>query len=280
VYAIPITGFYEGLILNVDLFEEYDVDYPADWDKLVEAIETFDANGIVPMAVGLGTTPHYQIEYSILKVGGAEAHSAGLENGVHPMWAEGLNNIKKLYDMNAFQRDTLTQGWEGARTLFKQGRAAMIVEGSWAIADCENEGANTVTMIHYPKSGPLGNQTDMIAGFTSGMYLSKKAYNDDKKQEVLLKLFKKLTSPEFIKAAAEANGGLPAAEVTPEGLSQPYLDGLKAFQEADHALLPIDAQIPAPAWRELVDGIAYICADRKSPEEVLDDVYDIYLESK
>ncbi|HLV09487.1 MAG TPA: extracellular solute-binding protein, partial [Halanaerobiales bacterium] len=47
VYAIPITGFYEGLILNVDLFEEYDVDYPADWDKLVEAIETFDANGIV-----------------------------------------------------------------------------------------------------------------------------------------------------------------------------------------------------------------------------------------
>ncbi|MDI3548786.1 MAG: raffinose/stachyose/melibiose transport system substrate-binding protein [Halanaerobiales bacterium] len=278
VYAIPITGFYEGLILNVDLFEKYDVDYPTSWEKLVEAIETFKANGVTPMAVGLGIIPHYQIEHSILKVGGAAAHDAGFENGIHPMWVEGLKNIKTLYDMGAFQKDTLTQGWEGARALFKQGEAAMIVEGSWAIADCQNEGANTVTMIAYPKSGPLGNPTDMIAGFTSGMYMSKEAYNDPTRQEAVLKLFKTLTSPAFIKKAAEANGGLPAAKVTPEGLAQPYLDGLKAFQEAEHISLPIDAQIPRPAWTEIVNGIAYICVGRRTPEEVLQAAYDVYLE--
>ena len=280
LYALPITGFYEGLILNVDLFTRYDVEYPTSWDKLVKAIEVFKENGIVPMAVGLGMTPHYQIEHSVLKVGGAAAHGAGLANGIHPMWIEGLKNIKELYEMEAFQKDTLTQGWEGARTLFKQGKAAMIVEGSWAIADCQNDGANTVTMIAYPKSGPLGDGTDMIAGFTSGMYLSKEAYHDPEKQEAVLRLYKFLTSKDFIKKIAEANGGLPAAKVTPAQLTQPYLDGLAAFQAAKHVCLPIDAQIPRPAWQEIVNGIAYICAGRKSPEEVLTAAREIYLEIK
>lgn len=278
VYAVPITGFYEGLILNLDLFEEYDVDYPASWDKLVEAVETFKDNGITPMALGLGVTPHYQIEHSILKVGGAAAHDAGLENGIHPMWVEGLNNIKELYDLGAFQKDTLTQGWEGARSLFKQGKAAMLVEGSWAIADASNNGEIKVTMIAYPKSATLGDPTDMIAGFTSGMYLSRDAYHDPVKKDAVLKLFKTLTSAEFIKAAAEANGGLPAAKVTPEGLPQPYLDGLAAFQAAEHISLPIDAQIPRPVWTEIVNGVSYVCAGRKTAEEVLQSAYDIYLE--
>jgi len=278
IYAIPITGFYEGVILNKGLFAEYNVDYPTSWEKLVEAIEIFKANGVTPMAVGLGIIPHYQIEHSILKVAGAAAHDAGFENGIHPMWAEGLQNIKTLYDMGAFQKDTLTQGWEGARALFKQGKAAMLVEGSWAIADASNNFEIDVTMIPYPKSGPLGNPTDMIAGFTSGMYLGKEAYNDPAKKDAVLKLYQTLTSPEFIKAAAEANGGLPAARVTPEGLRQPYLDGLKAFQAAEHISLPIDAQIPRPAWTEIVNGIAYICAGRRTPEEVLQAAYDVYLE--
>lgn len=280
IYAIPITGWYEGLILNVDLFEKYGVDYPTSYYKLVDAIETFKENDIVPMALGIGLTPHYMIEHTILKVGGAEAHDAGLVDGVHPMWVKGLEHLKELYDMGAFQRDALTQNWEGARTLFKQGKAAMIVEGSWAIADCQNEGANTVTMIAYPKSGPGGNATDILAGFTSGMYLSKRAYNNQDKKDALVKLFKTLTSKEFIKKAAEANGGLPAAKVSPDYTNEAYFDSLAMFNEAEHAVLPIDAQIERPAWQELVDGIAYIMADRKSAEQVLEEVREVELEAK
>ena len=39
--AIPTTGYWEGLFCNKDLFEEYNVEIPTDWDSLVKAIEIF-----------------------------------------------------------------------------------------------------------------------------------------------------------------------------------------------------------------------------------------------
>ena len=280
IYALPITGFYEGLIVNLDLFEEYDVKIPENEEELYTAIETFRANGIVPMAAGLGMTPHYNIEHAILKAGGAEAHDSGIADGINPMWVEGLNHMEELYEAEAFQKDTLTQDWSGARQLFKQGRAAMLVEGSWAIADAQNDGANRVTIVPYPKVGEKGNKTDLIAGFTSGMYLSKEAYNDEEKKEIVVELLKHLTSKEAIKRIAEANGGLPAADVTPAGLSKPYQDGLEMFKNADHVSLPIDAQIQRPAWQTLVDGVAYIVSGRRSPEDILEKVREIELQTK
>lgn len=280
IYALPITGVYEGIIVNLDLFEKYDVKIPETREELFAAVETFRANDIVPMAAGLGMTPHYNIEHAILKVGGAAAHDAGIADGVNEKWVEGLNHMKNLYEAEAFQRDSLTQDWSGARQLFKQGRAAMLVEGSWAISDAANEGANTVKMVPYPKIAEAGNKSDVIAGFTSGMYLGKDAYNDSEKKEAAVALLKHLTSKESIKKIAEANGGLPAADVTPAGLTKPYREGLEMFKNADHASLPIDAQIQRPAWQTLVDGIAYIVSGRRSAEDVLESVREIELQAR
>ncbi len=281
VYAIPITGFYEGLIVNLDLFEEYSLELPTDWAKFEKAIDVFRKNDIAPIAAGLGKIPHYNIEHFILKVAGAEGHSAGLVNGIDPGWVEGLNTIKDLYKDAAYMRDALTTGWEESQNLFAAGRAGMIIEGSWAINTAMNDGANNVTIMPMPaKPGTAGNNSDMVAGFSSGFYLSKEAYNDPKKKEMVLKLFKAITSKEFIKAAAEANGGLPAAKVTPEGLQQPYIDGIAAVQNADNLVMPIDSQITPPAFAEIVKGVAYICAERREAEEVLEAAREIELSAQ
>ncbi len=281
LYAIPITGFYEGLIVNLDLFEKYDLELPTDWTKLERAIDVFKKNDIAPIAAGLGKIPHYNIEHFILKVAGAEGHSAGLVNGVDQGWVEGLNTIKDLYKEASFMRDALTTGWEESQNLFAAGRAGMIIEGSWAINTCMNDGANNVTIMPMPaKPGTAGNNSDMVAGFSSGFYLSREAYNDPNRKEIVLKLFKELTSKAFIKKAAEANGGLPAAKVTPEGLLQPYIDGINAVQNADNLVMPIDSQISPPAFAEIVKGVAYICAERKEAEEVLEAAREIELSAQ
>ncbi|WP_050755999.1 ABC transporter substrate-binding protein [Halanaerobium praevalens] len=280
IYALPITGFYEGLIVNLDLFEKYDVKIPETKTELLAAVKTFRENDIVPMAAGLGMTPHYNIEHAILKVGGAKAHDSGIADGINPMWIKGLEHLEELYKADAFQKDTLTQDWSGARQLFKQGRAAMLVEGSWAINDAQNEGANRVTIVPYPRVGEKGNKSDLIAGFTSGMYLSKEAYNDQEKKELVVELLKHLTNKEAIKKIAEANGGLPAADVTPAGLTKPYQAGLEMFKNAAHVSLPIDAQIQRPAWQTLVDGVAYIVSGRRSAADILETVRQIELQAR
>ncbi|WP_235440445.1 ABC transporter substrate-binding protein [Paenibacillus sp. DMB20] len=34
IYAVPLTGFYEGLFVNKKIFEENGLELPTDWDKL------------------------------------------------------------------------------------------------------------------------------------------------------------------------------------------------------------------------------------------------------
>ena len=51
VYAIPARPYYEGLFVNADLFEQYDIPLPETWAQLEQAVEGFNAAGIVPIAV-------------------------------------------------------------------------------------------------------------------------------------------------------------------------------------------------------------------------------------
>ena len=66
VYAVPVRGFWEGLYVHTDLFEQYGAPLPADWDSLLEAVRIFRENGIVPIAVSLSDIPHYLAEMALL----------------------------------------------------------------------------------------------------------------------------------------------------------------------------------------------------------------------
>ncbi|NLK27289.1 MAG: extracellular solute-binding protein, partial [Clostridiales bacterium] len=70
--AVPTTGYWEGLFCNKDLFDQFGLELPTDWDKMITAIETFKENGIVPIAVSLNNVPHYWIEFLMLSAAGPE----------------------------------------------------------------------------------------------------------------------------------------------------------------------------------------------------------------
>ena len=54
VYQLPYTKAASMLYCNTELFEKYGVKIPGTWDELIEAVKTFRANGVVPMALGGG----------------------------------------------------------------------------------------------------------------------------------------------------------------------------------------------------------------------------------
>ena len=51
VYAIPARPYYEGLFVNSDLFEQYDLPLPDTWERLEQAVTGFGEAGVVPIAV-------------------------------------------------------------------------------------------------------------------------------------------------------------------------------------------------------------------------------------
>ena len=70
--AVPTTGYWEGLFCNKDLFDQYNLELPTDWDSLVTAIETFKENDIIPIACSLNNVPHYWIEFLMLYSSGVD----------------------------------------------------------------------------------------------------------------------------------------------------------------------------------------------------------------
>ena len=57
VYAVPVRGYWEGLYVHTDLFEQYNAPLPKDWDSLLEAIRIFRENDIIPISISHGCEP-------------------------------------------------------------------------------------------------------------------------------------------------------------------------------------------------------------------------------
>lgn len=269
IYAVPVTGFYEGLVCNKDLFDKFGLALPTDWDKLITAIQTFKKNGIIPVSVSMGHVPHYWIEHLILSVGGIEDHRKNLKDAVPESWITAFGYFKELYDMGAFPKDTATSKDDITSQLFRDKKAAMQVDGSWflnSVTDTEN-----TVMIPFPVApGGKKDPTDLIAGFSSGYFISTNAYNDPDKQKAVVDLVSFMTANEMIGNFAAANGGVPAAAVVAPA-DNPMRKSAAATTGAAKGLdMPVDSRLSKAAWNTIVSNIPYICTGSKTPKEVLE----------
>ena len=276
VYALPLTGFYEGLFINKGLFDEYGLEYPTTWENMVKAIEVFNENGITPFA-GPVAQSHYMIEHFILAQAGVTEHQNMLDGDVPQSWVDGLTLIKDFYDMKAFSPDAISMEIEAAQNLFRQEKAAMILEGSWFIGGCDEALQEKMTVIPMPTApGGAKDPSSIVAGYSSGYYISRRSHEDEAKQQVVIDLINYLTSADAIKAIATANGGTPSAAVTVEGLSQVALDGHKIAAAASGLTMPIDSRLKPEAFNYIVkEGVPFIAFGERTAEEVLAEVKNI-----
>lgn len=270
-YAFPLTGFYEGLFVNKDLFEQYNLELPTTWENFTTAAEVFRENDMTALAAPLSQS-HYMIEHFIFAEAGLPIYSETLKGDVPAEWITGLNNIKAFYEMDAFSADSLTMDIEMSQNLFKQEKAAMILEGSWFVGGCEDELRDKMTVLPMPSSNKK-DPSAIVAGFTSGYFVSRSSYEDAAKQEAVMNLVNYLTTKEAIGQIAAANGGTPSADVAVEGLHQVYLDGNAMAASASGLELPINDRINPEAFNYIVnEGVPFIVYGERTAEDVLAEV--------
>ncbi|WP_168121365.1 extracellular solute-binding protein [Paenibacillus sp. HB172176] len=280
IYAIPLTGYYEGLFVNKKLFEDNNVELPTDWDKMKAAVSAFAAKGITPLA-GPFDQSHYLIEHFVLGAAGT-GHNAGLLNGIDPNWEKGLAAMKELYDLGAFPKDAATIDLGMASNYYSQGLAAMIIEGSWAIGGWADDVKNNTTVLPFPAiPGGAGTGKDVIGGFGSGFYMSKAAYDNAAKKDATIALLKFMTNKDSITEIATANGGTPAGkDIQIEGLPQAALDGFKMVADATSVNAPIDSQVDPETFTTLRGTIQPVLTGKMTPMEALEKAQKVEVEAK
>nr|WP_233167374.1 extracellular solute-binding protein [Paenibacillus roseus] len=276
IYAAPLTGFYEGLFVNKKLFADNNLDLPTDWDKLKKAVETFAAKGIIPLSAPFDQS-HYIVEHFILTAAGPAGQAKGLADGIDPNWEKGYAAIKELYDLGAFPKDAATIDLGMASNYYGEGKAAMILEGSWAFGGFSGaEVKENTTVIPFPVvPGGAGSGNDIIGGFGSGFYLPKSTYDNADKKDAAIALLKHLTSPAIIQKIATANGGTPAANVEITGLPQAQVDGFAMAANSASITTPVDSKISPETFSTLRAGVQQVVTGKSTPAEVLQEAKKI-----
>ena len=269
--AVPTTGYWEGLFCNKDLFDQYNLELPTDWDSLVTAIETFKANGIIPIACSLNNVPHYWIEFLMLYSAGTEEFTQ-IPTTAPQGWAEGLSLFKTLRDMGAFPADTDTVDDAYTGQLFRDKKAAMQLDGSWYSGNITDTD-NTVVIAFPGVPNQKAEANSLIGGISSGFYITRKAWEDPDKRDAAVKFVMAHTSQAGVQRYWEATGAVSqaAVEVTPVDGATPFAESIAAYTSSASAIVaPTDARI-GDAYKTLVAQIVKVSTGAITAEDAINE---------
>ena len=271
--AVPTTGYWEGLFCNKDLFDQYSLELPTDWTKMVKAIETFKENGIVPIAVSLNNVPHYWVEFLMLSSAGPDGYVT-VPTTAPEDWCKGLEMFKTLRDMGAFPVDTDTIDNELAGALFKNKEAAMQLDGSWYAGGITDQD-NTVVVAFPTIEGGKSQAGAIVGGISSGFYITKKAWEDPDKRDAAVKFVMAHTNKEAVTKYWGGNGQAAAAVDPIDNMTSLGLSGLEYSSAATSISAPTDSRLSQEAYNTLIAGIVDISTGDKTPTELLNEVLTI-----
>ncbi len=183
VYAVPVRAFWEGLFVNVDVFEALDVPLPADWDSFCHAIRVFRENGVVPIAISLSDIPHYLVEFALLACASPEDLRARPRSlgQVPASWFEAMALIYELAEMGAFADNAFATNESASTALFRDKKAAMQIDGSWLVSSLPSESIASTMVLPVPVRSGTGWAENCIGGVSMGFYLTRRAWRSGRR---------------------------------------------------------------------------------------------------
>ena len=257
VYAVPVRGYWEGLFVHTDLFEQYGAPLPKDWASLLEAIKIFRENGIIPIAISLSDIPHYLAEMSLLACASKEDLAARPKTfeEVPASWLEAMSLIRELAEAGAFA-DNAWSTYETASTnLFLTKKAAMQMDGSWLESSFSYGMMDTLRVLPMPLRNGEGVSDCYLGGVSMGFYLTRRAWESGRR-DAAVALLKELTSEESIR------------ELGSSSLSGRLLDSAKDMQTGRQMVSPLQDAMNSKArevW--LLECIPAVAEGTMTPEE-------------
>ncbi|MDF2963413.1 MAG: extracellular solute-binding protein [Paenibacillus sp.] len=211
IYSVPMNLAPSSFIYyNQAIFDKHGVKVPKTWDELKTAIDTFNKNNVIPMA--LGNKANWVAQSTIFstigdRVTGTEWFlKAAAQDGAKftdPEFIKALTVLQDLGKSKAFQDGFNSIDENQMMQLYFQGKAAMFMDGGWALANLVNnapkEVLDTTHITILPAvDGGKGNAQSTAGVVGTGMGMSKKV--SGAKKEAANQLLYALAGPEGQKA--------------------------------------------------------------------------------
>ena len=283
-YSVPFSGSYQGLFINVDMFEQNEIPVPTDWASLNAAIPALIEKGVTPFAAGFADGAGYWLDEMILAEGGVAEHSALPAKGVINSWSRAVNDIKKFYDAGAFQDDALSNTHDVAVQQFLNKEAAMMVCSSKDIAT----GVDTSTVAYMSMPTPdtgIKEENAFIGQSELGFYFYSKSFtkNVDETTSLSSKMAEFITSymasSEWYGEYLAEPGCFPFFKSAEDCMDTDLeASAWEMISESEYADVPISNYLLA--YDELESGLVQVLEGQISVDEYLTSVTEAELEAQ
>jgi raffinose/stachyose/melibiose transport system substrate-binding protein len=216
VYSVPMNLAPTSFIYyNQSLFDKYGVKVPETWDELLAAIDTFNKNDVIPIA--LGNQANWVVQSVIFssladRITGTEWFLKAVEQDgakfTDPIFIQALEKLQELGKRNAFQPGFNSIDENQMIQLYTQGKAAMMIEGGWALSNLVNTAPeevlkNTHITVLPAIEGGKGDPATTSGVVGTGMGVSKKLTGA--KLDAALELLYALSGPEGQRATLDSS---------------------------------------------------------------------------
>lgn len=287
VYAVPNIGTQPVVLYyNKQLFDEAGIKVPTTWDELLTAVDTFKSEGVIPIALAGASkwTNMMWLEYMFDRVGGSDVFSkiaAGEKDAwSDPAVSEALTKIQDLVKAGAFG-DTfgsVVADNNADVALVHTGKAAMLLQGSWAYGTFLTDAADFVAndnlgFASFPiVEGGKGDPSAIVGNQSN--FWSVSATASEAQQASAKKYLDNLFSDDYVKKMVEG-GDIPVtkdAEKFIEGTDQAeFVDfGYNLVLNSSNFQLSWDMELPSDTAQVLLDNIQQLFSLSITPQQFID----------
>ncbi|GGJ68934.1 multiple sugar transport system substrate-binding protein [Anoxybacillus voinovskiensis] len=199
IYGFPKDYSTLALFYNKKMFEEAGVEVPKTWDELREVAKKLTKGTQV---YGFGVAPELARLYYIAESKGGKVVTDNKASFADPKVVEALQPIVDMHvkDKSAAQPSEVGANWGGE--MFGQGKAAMVIEGNWAIPFLKD----TFPNLEYGTAEiPTINGKKATMAYTVAYVMNK----NSQKKEAAWKLISFLTGKEGMKIWTSKGLALP-----------------------------------------------------------------------
>ncbi|WP_240040975.1 extracellular solute-binding protein [Paenibacillus ginsengarvi] len=281
IYGLPDAGYVEGFFYNTKMFADAGVQVPKTWDDFLKVCEALKAKGITPIAMGGGSGDGWVLNMPVntmfVRLGGTqlqENFSKGSSKWTDAPVVESFKRFEELKTKGYIDKNVIAMKYADGQAKFYTGQAAMLFDGSWAIAGITGEKStikDSVSFFNFPSMGGPGDDT-INGGFSNGYGFSSKL-NDNELKAV--KAFIKNFYTEANQLRELKNSGrIPSMKLADIGDTKGLVaDVVKAQVAAKKGAFPaFDSLVPASVKKTLETSMEELMGGKVTPQKAAETV--------